>query len=73
MIRALCPYCGILGWLADPTPTNHARIRVEGGNGRVHVCSKMEVNGVTVHELGVALDDLVNIGRTLPLGTRVRR
>ena len=72
MIRALCPRCGTLGWLADPTP-NHARIRVEGGNGRVHQCSSAALHGVTVHELGIALDDLVNIGRTLPIETKVRR
>jgi hypothetical protein len=73
MIRALCPYCGILGWLADPTPTNHARIRVEGGRGRVHQCSAVALHGVTVHELGVALNDLVVIGRTLPVQVEVRR
>jgi hypothetical protein len=72
VIRALCPYCGILGWLADPTPTNHARIRGEGGNGRVHECSLHALHGVTVHELGYALDVLDVIGRTLPMGSRVR-
>ena len=73
MIRALCPYCGILGWLAPPTPVSHARIRAEGGNGRVHTCSNTAINGITVHEIGVALNDLVVIGRTLPISVEVRR
>jgi hypothetical protein len=73
VIRALCPYCGILGWLAEPTPTVHARIRAEGGHGRIHECSSVALHGVTVHELGQALDDLVTIGRTLPLGVKVER
>jgi hypothetical protein len=68
MIRALCPYCGILGWLAEPTPPVHARIRAEGGHGRIHECSPHAIAGVTVHELGVAIEELVVIGRTLPVG-----
>ncbi len=85
MIRAFCPHCGILGWLAEPTPGVHARIRAEGGNGRVHECSGRAIAGISAqlsaiplrrtHELGVALDDLVELGRTLPIcdQARVRR
>ncbi len=74
MIRALCPYCGILGWLADPTPTNHARIRVEGGIGRIHECKAHAIAGVSAYELGVAINDLVEIRRTLRRsGVEVRR
>jgi hypothetical protein len=73
MIRALCPYCGILGWLAEPTPTVHARVRVEGGHGRIHECSITALAGVTKYEIAVAQESLVEIGRTLPLGAKCRR
>jgi hypothetical protein len=75
MIRALCPYCGILGWLAPPAdlhPAVRARIIVEGGVGRVHECSATALAGVTRYELDAVrqLDDLVELGRTLPMEVR---
>jgi len=83
MIRALCPYCGILGWLAPPAnlhPTVRARIIAEGGIGRVHECSATALSGVTPLRLDdvAQLDDAVValgslLGRTLPAQREVRR